>query len=333
MRLLIVTQAVDLDDPILGFFHRWIELFAEHCESVTVICLRKGRSALPGNVRVISLGKEQGGGRLSYIRAFYAAIRAERKNYDSVFVHMNPEYVILAGWYWRMTGKRIGMWYTHKAVNARLVLATLLSNMVLTASKESFRFSSRKVHIMGHGIDTDAFVASKHPQDLRIVTVGRITPAKRLIEMLAVLDELYRGGHGFTFRVLGAAAAKGDHAYEQKLRAEIAKRPYAPSVSMGAVSNDQLPRALESASVFLHLSTTGSVDKAVLEALATGLPVVTTSGAFRDAPVTHAGEDPVSLAAAVLKAHAGGVVTGTAYVRIQHSLDGLISRILSTFAA
>ena len=56
-RLLITTQAVDLDDPVLGFFHRWIEEFAKHCESISVICLKEGRHDLPDNVHVYSLGK------------------------------------------------------------------------------------------------------------------------------------------------------------------------------------------------------------------------------------------------------------------------------------
>ena len=57
MRLLICTQTVDLNDPVLGFFHGWIAAFSRHCESVHVICLKEGRHSLPANVFVHSLGK------------------------------------------------------------------------------------------------------------------------------------------------------------------------------------------------------------------------------------------------------------------------------------
>ncbi len=40
-RILIVTQTVDTQDPVLGFFVRWIEEFAKHAEELTVICLEK----------------------------------------------------------------------------------------------------------------------------------------------------------------------------------------------------------------------------------------------------------------------------------------------------
>lgn len=34
MRLLIITQKVDENDAILGFFHGWIAEFAKHCEQL-----------------------------------------------------------------------------------------------------------------------------------------------------------------------------------------------------------------------------------------------------------------------------------------------------------
>jgi len=58
MKLLIVTQTIDSNDPVLGFFVRWVEEFSKQCEEVTVICLQKGEYELPKNVRVFSLGKE-----------------------------------------------------------------------------------------------------------------------------------------------------------------------------------------------------------------------------------------------------------------------------------
>jgi len=41
MKLLIITQKVDINDDVLGFMHGWIAEFAKHCEKLTVICLQK----------------------------------------------------------------------------------------------------------------------------------------------------------------------------------------------------------------------------------------------------------------------------------------------------
>ena len=107
MRLLIITQKVDKNDPILGFFHRWIEEFAKHCESVIVICLQKGEYNLPQNVKVLSLGKESKHSNIRYIVCFYMYLWQERNNYDSVFVHMNQEYVILGACFWKLWYKKV----------------------------------------------------------------------------------------------------------------------------------------------------------------------------------------------------------------------------------
>src|SRR6478609_2539072 len=106
MKLLITTQALDSQDSNLGFFHRWVEEFAAHCEKVTVICLREGEHVLPNNVTVLSLGKEAGTSRLTRAVRFLTYIHRYRGEYDAVFVHMNPEYIVLGGYFWRRWHKK-----------------------------------------------------------------------------------------------------------------------------------------------------------------------------------------------------------------------------------
>ena len=113
MNLLILTQKVDKNDAILGFFHSWILEFAKNYEKVTVICLYEGEHNLPNNVKVLSLGKEKGVSKITYLYNFYKFIFQERKNYDKVFVHMNQIYIILGGLFWKLSGKEIGLWYAH----------------------------------------------------------------------------------------------------------------------------------------------------------------------------------------------------------------------------
>ena len=71
MKLCIVTQSVDTNDAVLGFFNRWISEFAKHADAVTVIVNRVGAYDFPANVAVCSLGKERGAGRIvRYFRFF-----------------------------------------------------------------------------------------------------------------------------------------------------------------------------------------------------------------------------------------------------------------------
>lgn len=265
MRLLILTQAVDTEDPVLGFFVRWIEEFAKHCEKVTVICLRKGDYSLPDNVSIIVLGK---GRVLRAVRLWRVCISL-RREYDAVFVHMNPEYVVAAGLLWRILNKRIALWYTHKSVNLKLRVAVLFAHIIFTASKESFRLPSGKVRVMGHGIDTDFF--SPDPSTARgdwYLSVGRLMPSKR--HDLAIRIALEAGRE---LRIAGDGS-------ERQILENLANTLGAKVTFLGGLSHFALRDEYRRASLLLHTSETGSMDKVVLEALACGLPVRTADPAL-----------------------------------------------------
>lgn len=345
MKLLIITQTVDTEDPVLGFFARWITEFAEHAERVEVICLKEGAHAFPETVHVHSLGKEKGpprGARRSvYASRFLSLAWRLRHDYDAVFVHMNPEYLVLAGWLWRLLGKRTVLWYTHKSVDLKLRIAVFFADAVCTASQESFRLRSGKVHVVGHGIDSAAFAAApRRPRGtkLHLLTIGRLAPAKRIFEMLAVLDELTRRDVSFSFTIAGVPATRADEEYDRRVHAAVFSKPYAGTVRfLGAVSHAAIPTLLATHDVFLNLSLTGSMDKAVLEALAAGVPAVTTNEAFRpllaSAGLFVEDDTPAALADAVLHASTSDISAITEDVRERFALPHTIKTIVSLLAA
>lgn len=335
MKLLICTQVVDKNDPTLGFFHRWIEEFSAHCSEVEVICLFEGTHTLPSNVKVHSLEKEKGVvSKMRYAVRFWKKLYALRGRYDAVFVHMNPEYLLLAGWWWRLTGKRIGLWYLHRAVNARLRLAVIFANVVFSVSYESFRLPTRKLQIVGMGLDPNMSAApAVRDGGIRIITTGRIAKTKRVVDMLFALDVLYHQGIPFTFAVVGAPVQPEDFLYEKELRAAVASRPYAAGVRLlGAVPHAHIPALLREHSVFLNLSKTGSVDKAVLEALASGVPAVTSNEAFQELLSPYGlyvgGAEPTLLAAAIESAANLDPLPLRTAVLAKHSLAKLVPFIL-----
>ena len=210
MRLLIVTQKVDKEDGVLGFMHRWIEVFAEQFEHVTVICLEKGKHQLPQNVEVFSLGKEKQttGHRMSsiWIRMVYAwcfirYIVRFRRQYDVVFVHMNPEYMVLGGWLWRLWGKKAALWYNHAKGGLKVRIAAFFSQHVFYTSTFAYARRFKNSQIMPAGIDTERFT-NEHSREhsnyklktinYNLLSLGRISPVKHvevIINALKKLDE------------------------------------------------------------------------------------------------------------------------------------------------
>ncbi|HEX5774880.1 MAG TPA: glycosyltransferase [Candidatus Paceibacterota bacterium] len=296
MRLLITTQVLDAEDPVLGFFHEWVGEFAKHVEHIDVVCLREGVHALPPNVAVHSLGKERAKGRLSR-SALFIGLSISLK-YDAVFVHMNPEYIVLMGWWWRLTGKKIGLWYTHKSVDLKLRTAELFANIIFTASKESFRLSSRKVRVAGHGIDTDFWTPDpsvERRQDW--LSVGRLMPSKRHDRAIRLARE-----KGAPLRIAGGGP-------EQERLEALARELGADVAFLGPCTRETLRDEYRRAARLVHRSETGSLDKVVLEAAACGCAVDSTDPAISALPLSPE------------------------YVRTHHSLQSLIPRIIQAYDA
>ncbi len=282
MRLLICTQTVDLADPVMGFFHRWIEELAKHCESVTVICLREGEHDLPKNVRVLSLGKERGASRLHYVLRFYSYLWHERKNYDAVFVHMNQEYVLLGGVLWRMLGKKVGMWRNHKSGSLSTYIAVWLSNDVFCTSRLSFTARFAKSHIMPVGIDTD-FFSRRTFVDRKtnsILSLGRIAPVKNISTLIDAVALLRGRKISFTLDIYGDALPR-DAAYMESLKRSVIKNRLDDVVTFYAgIPNAATPEIYNTHEIFVNMSPNGLFDKTIFEAAACECVVVATSSDF-----------------------------------------------------
>lgn len=283
MQLLITTQIVDKTDPGLGFFHRWIELFALECESVHVICLKSGEYTFPDNVTVTSLGKEVGTSKLTRVYRLYSTLWRYRHEYDAVFVHMNPEYVVLGGPLWRILGKRIGLWYTHRTVNLKLHVANFFMHVGFTGSKESYRIVTPKIIVTGQGVDTSVFVPAheKIARPLTLVVVGRIAPIKNLELAIDTLLEL-RKTTDAVLRIVGAPGKPEDVAYEASLKVSLTERGLDDVVRMvGGKDPEGVLDELQHADIFLHTSQTNSADKTAVEAMAVGVYTITSSPVYR----------------------------------------------------
>ncbi len=286
MKLLIITQKVDKNDSILGFFHGWIDEFSKRFEFVTVICLEKGKYNLEDNVKVLSLGKESRVGRLGYVWSFYKYIISERKNYDAVFVHMNPEYIVLGGLLWKIFRKKISLWYTHRNVDLKLKIASGLADNIFTASKESFNLKSDKIHVMGHGININKFKNKKTRNSgvINILHVGRITKIKNIITLIdsaKILKEIW--DKDFRITLVGSTITDLDLDYFEEIKLLVSKYKLTDIINFrGNVSNDDIVSCYHNSDVVVNMTPTGGVDKAVLEAMASGIPVLSSNEAFRD---------------------------------------------------
>jgi glycosyltransferase involved in cell wall biosynthesis len=350
MRVMMLTRLVDENDPRVGFAHGWVKELAARVDHLDVICQERGVTDLPANVSLVSAGKEQGAGRIEQLVAFQRAIWPRMLKADVVFGHMIPRYTLVAVSAAKAFGVPIVQWYTHGHVGLELRLVHTLARRVVTASPESFRLPSRKAQVLGHGIDFNRFVpvsaGGQPPSDRVVLSVGRLSPVKDL-ETLIDAAELLLERLGFDdvrFVVAGQEPPEA-RGYRAALEKRITTLGLGDRIQLaGAIPHTKVVSFYQSGSVMVSLSRTGSLDKAVLEAMGCGLPVVATGRVY--APLLGDAEqhlrpregDPADVAdkLAVLLARPSQerkVLGQSLRARAvqEHSLEGLMGKLVTVF--
>jgi glycosyltransferase involved in cell wall biosynthesis len=274
---------------------------------------------IPANVSVRTFDEP---GKIRRGLAFERALAAALPGADAVFVHMVPEFAVLAGPLARVRRLPILFWYTHWHVSRTLRIAARVASVVLSVDTSSFPIASPKVRGIGHAIDVDRFAApppARHEGPLRLLALGRTARWKGLATLLDAIS---------------LARAHG-----ADVRLEIASDPALRSHAelLPAVPRDDVPLLLAAIDVVVSPNEPRSgstLDKAVFEAAACARPVVSTNESFAPLlgglalPLLAPPRDAAALAAAIV-----GVATADPAVRAetgsalrervvaQHSLD------------
>jgi glycosyltransferase involved in cell wall biosynthesis len=133
-------------------------------------------------------------------------------------------------------------------------------------------FAPSKLAILPRGLDTQLFNparreekfwkkrGAKHPV---LLYVGRVSKEKELPFLVEIFQELRRGG------VACDLAVVGDGPYLDEMKAALPG-----GIFTGILSGDELGRAYASADLFMFPSTTDTFGNVVIEAQASGLPVL-----------------------------------------------------------
>ncbi|HXD17280.1 MAG TPA: glycosyltransferase family 4 protein [Vicinamibacterales bacterium] len=296
MKLLLVNFVMDERSPVLAWQQGVATRLAARCERVVVLTERVVASPLPANVevhrvpRILTTPLRMLGAR--WLMNIPVWRWCARERFDAVFVHMNADWVYRLAPCWRRFGVPVLLWYAHGTVTPRLRRAHEHASCVITSTPEGFRIPSPKVRIIGQGVDTDLFVPpASRPENATIVAVGRVSRRKRVDLMLDALAWLkaHAPQHPFRLRIIGPTLTRDDERYAAELQQKVADDGLRDAVTFeGPLPVAELPRIYDSSFLHLNLSETGSMDKAILESLASGCPTLTSNEAafavLRDFP-------------------------------------------------
>ncbi|HPL95302.1 MAG TPA: glycosyltransferase family 4 protein [bacterium] len=292
MNLLVFTRKVDQHDERAGFMSEWLTFLAAHLNKLIVICQEVGDiSGLPNNVTVYSLGKESGKSKLYQLVKCQMLIVKCLPKVDGVFVHMIPHYSLLVGPWCKIFHKKLIQWYAHGTVDRWLKLAHFWIDEFVTSSKDGFRLITKKpVHIIGQGINIDKFKNQKPKIKINdkfiILTVGRISPVKNLDILIKVIENIQHTDSvlrdKILLQVIGGPGLPTQATYLKELEQAVTAKNLNNVIDfLGPLPPKEILPYYQNADLFINLSDTGSLDKAVLEAMAAGLLILTANPAYQ----------------------------------------------------
>ena len=192
MNLLVFNLAMDADDAVHGHTTDWTNALARRCEHVSVITMRAGRLEVEPNVSVHSLGKEHGYSEPRRLARFYGlshSVIADGR-IDACFAHMAPLFTVLFAPQARLRKIPVLLWYAHASVTPTLRLAHAAADRCVSSTPAGFKIPSRKLFIVGQGVDVDhiqppgTFSAD---YARTVVSAGRMTPVKRIDVMIEAI--------------------------------------------------------------------------------------------------------------------------------------------------
>lgn len=276
MKLLLVCQAVDANDPDLASNVQWIHVLARHraFERITVLTLRTGSFEFPDTVEVRVV---RGRNRLGSIYRFYREVlAASHHGIDAFFVLQGGPYAVMLLPFKLLRGWPIYQWQAHTHITPMMRFgATYCATKVFTPSASSFPLARPNVKVLGHGIDTRLFRPIPNPTAGDFLAVGRIAPVKR-VELALRLVAGYNARYGEARRLdIFGPALNHDLAYRRSLESLLLQLGLRDLVTFhGPVRREELPAVYSRYRLSLSYNQ-GALDKVVLEAFACGLPVLT----------------------------------------------------------
>jgi len=130
------------------------------------------------------------------------------------------------------------------------------------------------VEVIPNGVELDRFYpaeAEQKPDGLRLLTVGRLSVTKRVEMLIDAVEILHKEGYKLHFTIVGGGAM------EPQLRETVRKKNLGNVIGItGRTDAEDMPQVYRQSDIFISASMQEGMSNAMLEAMASGLPIITT---------------------------------------------------------
>jgi glycosyltransferase involved in cell wall biosynthesis len=133
---------------------------------------------------------------------------------------------------------------------------------------------SVSIDVIPNGVELDRFYpdkSAKKPDTLRLLTVGRLSVTKRVQMLIDAVQILHKDGCKVHLSIVGGGAL------EHQIRQIVKERDLAEIIEItGRIGPEEMPQVYRRSDIFISASMQEGMSNAMLEAMASGLPIITT---------------------------------------------------------
>ena len=130
------------------------------------------------------------------------------------------------------------------------------------------------IDVIPNGVELERFSpaeTAKEPQVLRLLTVGRLSVTKRMEILIDAVEILHKANYKIHFTIVGGGQL------QQKLKQIVSKKNLDNIIELtGRTDAEDMPQVYRKNDIFISASCAEGMSNAMLEAMASGLPIITT---------------------------------------------------------
>ena len=285
LNICFITQKYDEDDPYRANVVEWIKKISSNIKVENIHVLTRYKANINPNSN-FTFSNIESPYKLFSLFLFYLEILKQIPRKSIIFIHMGGPYAINLFIFKLIFNIKVYQWWAHPILSLSTKLGFYLTiNKLFTCTENSFPIKNKKKVIVGHGININRFPLRKNPKPLNnyLVTASRLTFRKNIHKMINIVQFMLENDSlDINLDIYGSPLTFKDELYKEYLKELIKKGNLENNIKIfEAVSHSELNTYYENYNVYLNFSET-ALDKSVLEAMSTGIPVLSCNDCLRE---------------------------------------------------
>jgi glycosyltransferase involved in cell wall biosynthesis len=275
---MMINYAMDENSQVFSHQIDLVNKLASHFDSVTVLTGEVGVCRVSNNVKVVNFKWVAGKRYTSLLRFLVIFLKTIQKDkYSVLFSHMTSTHSAFIFPITKLLRLKHYLWYAHTSNALYFRVSKLFTNGIVTSTSGSCPLVGEKIYPIGQSIDKNKFekqVNTNYPIK-NLIHTGRLDPSKNIDLIIEGVESLRKRYSELTLEIVGSPSSDKYKQYFQDLISKYSSDPYNSWVKFTSyITRESLPKLLQSKDGFMH-SFQGSLDKTLVEATFSGLPVVT----------------------------------------------------------